>query len=103
MQNPNAYDYKKNSKGLPIICTSIGAITAFWIVSHYLQQDEEEREYFEPLMTQLQTLMMPIIAECASNGTDKNLELVLNKIDNRMKDLQLKYPEMKRPMISSGF
>jgi len=46
---------------------------------------------------------MPIIAECASNGTDKNLELVLNKIDNRMKDLQLKYPEMKRPMISSGF
>ena len=47
--------------------------------------------------------MMRIIAECASNGTDKNLELVLNKIDNRMKDLQLKYPEMKRPMISSGF
>jgi len=47
--------------------------------------------------------MNPIFNECASNGTDKNLEGALNKIDNRMKDLLLKYPDMKRPMLSSGF
>lgn len=44
--------------------------------------------------------MMPIIGECAG---DKNLELALNKIDNRMKDLQMKYPDMKRAMLVSGF
>jgi len=46
--------------------------------------------------------MMPVIGEC-SNGTDKNLEGALNKIDSRMKDLAFKYPEMKWQMVSSGF
>lgn len=96
--NPRFGSYYRS--GIPFICTSIGAITAYWIVSHYLQQDEEKASYFKPFMNQLENLMMPIVGECAG---DKNLELALNKIDNRMKDLEMKYPGMKRAMLQHGF
>lgn len=38
----------------------------------------------------------------AAQYTDKQLDFVLNKIDDGIKDLLIKYPRMKRPNIKSG-
>lgn len=42
------------------------------------------------------------VATEAYNYTDKQLEQALNRIDDGVKDLVMKYPSMKRPNIKSG-
>jgi len=43
-----------------------------------------------------------MFAEAENNGKDKQLESALRKIDDGVKDLVMKYPNIKRPIIKSG-
>lgn len=77
---------------------------AYWMINHYLNDaTEEEQMRYDPFMKYLSLLINPPINECGSQG-DKQLDIALNKIDNGIKDLLLKYPGMSqnRSMINSG-
>lgn len=80
---------------------------AYWMVNHYLADAEEsDKLRYDPFMRYLSLLINPpVTSECAAGVTsDKQLDIALNKIDNGIKDLLLKYPGMSsnRAMISSG-
>ena len=84
--------------------TSIGAVAAYWMIKHYLKDNEDDdmiRE-FDPFMHHLTSLVNPIPTEAQGKAQDKYLDSAMNRLDDGIKDLLIKYPDMKRPMLSSG-
>ena len=104
MQNEQNNEQESRSafgNGRCLLATSIGAIAGYWMISHYMNDDDEGT--YDPFKGTLDYLMHGPVAEASGKHGDKHLDKAMNQIDDGVKDLLMKHPQMKRPMLSSGY